>query len=62
MELIESLTPERVDWLDEQFAAGFYAKAAGYFGSCMEAQTRGELVLLLARDDEDLLGYVKVVW
>ncbi len=59
---IDVLTPERVDWIDREFAAGFYAKRAGYFSACLAAQLRGELVLLLARDDEALLGYLKVVW
>jgi GNAT superfamily N-acetyltransferase len=62
MEVIEPLTRERVDWLSLQFAAGFYAKRAGYFSACMDAQSRDGLVLLVARDDEDLLGYLKVVW
>ena len=62
MEVIEPLTPARVDWLHQQFAAGFYAKSTGYFSACLAAQLRDELVLLLARDDEDLLGYLKVVW
>ena len=62
MEIIEPLTPERVVWIQLQFAAGFYAKRASYFAACLAAQTRGELVLLLARDGEDLLGYLKVVW
>jgi GNAT superfamily N-acetyltransferase len=62
VEVIEPLTPVRVDWLHQQFAAGFYAKTAGYFSSCMTAQQRDELVLLLARDDEELIGYLKVVW
>lgn len=62
MEQIEVLTPQRVDWIDRQFAAGFYTKPVGYFAACQAAQARGELVLLLARDGENLLGYLKVVW
>jgi peptide/nickel transport system substrate-binding protein len=38
MEIIEPLTTERVVWIQLQFAAGFYAKRAGYFAACLAAQ------------------------
>ncbi len=62
MEIIEALSSDRVAWIDEAFAAGFYRKRAGYFAQCLQQQIDGELVFLLARDDEQLLGYLKVVW
>ncbi|HEY3289855.1 MAG TPA: GNAT family N-acetyltransferase [Anaerolineae bacterium] len=62
MEQIDVLGPDRVAWIDEQFVIGIHRKPTGYFAACMAAQTRDELVLLLAREGENLLGYLKVVW
>ncbi|HEY3289555.1 MAG TPA: GNAT family N-acetyltransferase, partial [Anaerolineae bacterium] len=61
-EQMEVLGLERVAWIDQQFVVGIHRKPAGYFAACMAAQTRDELVLLLARESERLLGYLKVVW
>lgn len=62
METISKLTAERVGWLHREFALRGYGRPEGYFAGCLEAQERGELVLLVARDDEELLGFLKVAW
>ncbi len=62
METISELTGERVGWLHREFARSNRERPEGYFPSCLEAQARGELVFLVARDGEELLGFLKVVW
>jgi GNAT superfamily N-acetyltransferase len=62
IETIEVLTDDRVAWLAAEFARLAYTKPDGYFRQCFDAQTRGDLVLLVARTGEQLHGYLKVVW
>jgi GNAT superfamily N-acetyltransferase len=51
-----------VDWLATEFARLAWPKSIGYFQNCFDAQVRGELIVLVARTGEQLLGYLKVAW
>ena len=62
MEIIEKLIADRVDWLGIEFARMGWIRPERYCAECCEAQTRGEMVVLVARDDEKLLGCLRVVW
>ena len=61
-ETIEKLSAIRVDWITGQFRRWPWDKPAGYFAECFAAQEKGEIVLFLARIDEELRGYLKIVW
>ena len=61
-ETIEQLTKDRVTWLAEQFTRLAWSKSDSYFRKCFAAQERGEMVVLIARTDETLRGYLKIVW
>ena len=62
METISRLTADRLTWLALEFARMNRARSEGYFQSCLASQERGELVALVTRAEEDLLGFVKVLW
>jgi GNAT superfamily N-acetyltransferase len=61
-EAIEQLPDDRAEWLARQFAALAWPKPDGYFQQCLAAQTRGEIIVLVARGGERLHGYLKIVW
>jgi GNAT superfamily N-acetyltransferase len=65
-ETIEKLTLERLAWLTAEFATAFsklgWDRPEGYFQHCFEAQVQEEIVFLLARRDEELLGFLKIMW
>lgn len=61
-ETIEQLTEDRVDWLAEQFTHLAWPKPDGYFRKCFAAQECGEMIVLVSRTDEQLHGYLKIVW
>jgi GNAT superfamily N-acetyltransferase len=65
MATIGSLTSGRVEWLTREFGRarmGCWTRPESYLRGCFQAQERGEMVVLVARADEELLGFVKVVW
>lgn len=61
-ETIENLTAERVTWITHEHTKVGWKKPARYFEGCWDAQQRGEIVLLVSRNEEELLGWVKVAW
>jgi GNAT superfamily N-acetyltransferase len=61
-ETIEQLASDRVDWIGREFARLAWPKTEGYFQKCFVAQQRGEMIVLVARTNEQLHGYLKVVW
>ncbi len=62
METISVLTCDRVAWLSAELAKQGSIRPEGYFANCFAAQERGEMVFLVARDEEELLGFLRVVW
>ena len=60
--MIEKLTSDRVDWIQSAYARLSWGKRNGYFRDCFAAQERGDMVLLVVRTDDELHGYLKVVW
>jgi GNAT superfamily N-acetyltransferase len=58
--VIERLTEDRVEELCKAFPP--HEGHEGYFQTCYEAQGRGELIVLVARVGDELLGYLKVMW
>lgn len=61
-EIIEPLSADRVYWMAEEFAKRACSKSDGYFAQCFDAQERGETIVLVSRNGEKLLGFLKVVW
>jgi GNAT superfamily N-acetyltransferase len=61
-ETIESLTAERAAWIVREHRNVGWKKRNGYFEACWDAQQRGAILFLVSRDQEELLGWVKVVW
>jgi len=61
-ETIEELTPDRVDWPTTEFSKLGWVRPEGYFQNCFDAQVREEIVFLLARRGEELLGFLKIMW
>ena len=61
-EVIEYLAAERVAWIAREHAAIGWKKPDGYFERCWDAQQRGDMLFLVSRDHEALLGWAKVVW
>ncbi len=65
METISELTSDRVEWLTIEFGMmrmGCWTRPESYLRECFQAQERGEMVVLVTRADEELLGFAKVVW
>jgi len=61
-ETIEYLTAERVAWIARAHEAMGWKKPEGYFADCWDAQRRGDMLFLVSRNHEALLGWAKVVW
>ena len=61
-ETIENLSAERVTWITREHTKVGWKHQDGYFEGCWDAQQRGESLLLVVRNDEELLGWVKVAW
>jgi catechol 2,3-dioxygenase-like lactoylglutathione lyase family enzyme len=61
-EKIEKLSADRVAWITREHTKVGWEHEDGYFESCLRAQEAGELLFLVTRDDDVLLGWVKVVW
>lgn len=61
-ETIEYLTAERVAWIARQHGKMGWKKRDGYFEGCWDAQQRGQILFLVSRSHEELLGWAKVVW
>jgi GNAT superfamily N-acetyltransferase len=61
-ETIENLTGERVGWITREQTKAGWNKPDWYFRDCWGAQQRGALLFLVSRNDEELLGWAKVVW
>ena len=59
---IEVLTEDRVSWLTDEFARLAGPKSVGYFQRCFAEQVRGERVVVVCRDGEQLHGFCHVVW
>ena len=62
METISRLTADRIEWLQEEWSKQGWARPDRYFCKCFEVQERGDMVVLVARDGEALLGYLKILW
>ncbi len=62
METIGELTADRVEWLTGEFARMGWTRLEGHFAKAFEAQGRGEMVVLVARAGEELLGGLTVLW
>ena len=61
-ETIENLTAERVTWITREHTKVGWKHRDGYFEGCWGAQQRGKILLLVTRNDDELLGWVKVAW
>jgi catechol 2,3-dioxygenase-like lactoylglutathione lyase family enzyme/GNAT superfamily N-acetyltransferase len=61
-ETIDSLTGDRVAWLTREHTQVGWKHHDGYFEGCWDAQQKGELLLLVARIENTLLGWVTVAW
>ena len=59
---VELLTAERVAWIVREYGRTGWKKRGGYFEGCWKAQLRGEILFLVSRSHEELLGWTKVVW
>ena len=62
METIGTLTSDRVEWLGAEFVRLGWVRREGYVRDCFAAQGRGEMVVLVARAEEKLLGFLKILW
>ena len=60
-ETIENLTAERVGWTTREQVRVGWNKPDWYFRDCWAAQQRGDLLFLVSRDDEELLGWTNAV-
>jgi GNAT superfamily N-acetyltransferase len=62
VDAVTVLTPDEVEWLATEAAKAGRVRNEEYFGDCCRAQTRGEMVFLVARAGTELLGFVRVLW
>jgi GNAT superfamily N-acetyltransferase len=60
---IRRANPSDAEWLQDSFdrLMGWH-KPQGYFAECCRLQEEGSIVLLVAEENGEYLGHVKVVW